>query len=159
MMQPSPILATTLILLSALSSALLGGAVFFSNPWRRTHRRFALLTANLSLWALGVLAIIHSHSPLMASFWIRMTFVVASFLPAVFYHFIVIFPYQRFEGNRWVLRFLYGGAVFLSLGAFSPWYIDHIELFPIAPPWCVMVLFFTDMPWFRGLRSPSRSQI
>ncbi len=134
MMQPNPLLATTLILLSALSSALLGGAVFFSNPWRRTHRRFALLTANLSLWALGVLAVIHSHSPLMASFWIRMTFVVASFLPAVFYHFIVIFPYQRFEGNRWVLRFLYGGAVFLSLGAFSPWYIDHVELFADHPP-------------------------
>ena len=134
MVQPSPILATTLLLLSAISSVLLGGVVFFSNPWHRTHRRFALLTTNLSLWAFGVLAIIHSHAPLTASFWIRMTFVAASFLPALFYHFIVIFPYQRFEGNRWVLRFLFGGAVVLSVGAFTSWYIEHIELFADRPP-------------------------
>lgn len=134
MAEQNILLPITLILLSACSSVLLGGAVLFSNPWRRSHRLFALLTVNLSLWALGVLAIIFSDSEGMAAWWVRVTFVIASFLPAVFYHFIVTFPYQRLEGLRSVLWLLYGGAVFLSAGAFTPWYIREVIVFPDQPP-------------------------
>ena len=71
-----------------------------------------MLALNLSLWALGVLAIIHCHDEAWAVFCLTCTFGIATFLPATFYQFIVYFPNQRFQGVRWVLGLLYGGGDF-----------------------------------------------
>ncbi len=125
---------TTLLALSVLSSGLLGGVVLLKNPARRTHQVFALMSFNLALWSLGVLLIIQSHTDDWARFWIMGTFMVACFLPATFYQFVVLFPFQRFEGQRTVLTFLYGGAALVALGVFSPWYIEALEVFPNRPP-------------------------
>lgn len=130
----NPDFASVLLILSALSSLLLGGLVISRNPWRLTHRMFCALTMNLALWTIGVWLIVHSHSEATARFWIMATFAVASFLPATFYHFIVLFPHQRIEGKRWVLGFLYAGAVTVTLGTFTPWYIRRVEVFPDLPP-------------------------
>ncbi len=129
-------LAPTLLLAaSGVLCALLGVFVLVNNPIRRTHRHFAGLAANLVLWAVGVLFIIHCHTEATASFWLRVTFTIAAFLPASFYLFVTVFPYQRFEGSRWWLGCLYAGACAASAGAvFSPWYVKSIEVFPDRPP-------------------------
>ncbi|MCX5759776.1 MAG: ATP-binding protein [Candidatus Hydrogenedentes bacterium] len=126
--------STILLLLSAVLSCTLGGAVIFRNPWKRTHRHFAVLSLNLVLWSLGVVMIIHSRSEAEARFWLKATFIVASFLPATFYHFIVFFPHQRFEGLRLVLGLLYAGAVTQVVGTFTPWYVQSVTLPPHQAP-------------------------
>lgn len=129
-------LVPTLLLIAAgISSCVLGGFVLANNPWRRTHRVFALLTLNLALWAFGVLLIIHCNTEVTALFCLKATFVVACFLPATFYQFICVFPHQRFEGLRSVLGLFYTSAVILALAAiFTPWYITRLEVFPENAP-------------------------
>ncbi|HPC17629.1 MAG TPA: ATP-binding protein [Candidatus Hydrogenedentes bacterium] len=126
--------STFLLLVSAALSCALGGIVIFRNPWKRTHRQFAILSLNLMLWSLGVVMIIHSRTGAEALFWLRTTFIVASFLPATFYHFIVFFPHQRFEGLRAVLALLYAGAFVQIAGTFTPWYVQSVTLPPGKAP-------------------------
>ena len=118
---------SAMLLLSACLSLFLGSVVLYHNSDKRSHRAFALLTLNLAVWAVGVLCIVHSHTPGVAEFWVKATFIVASFLPAMFYQFIAFFPHQRFEGVRAYQKFLYAAAIALSLGTFTPWYL-------LAPP-------------------------
>lgn len=128
-------LITTFLMVTSIAFSLfLGGLVLLRNPWRRTHRVFALLSLNLALWAAGVLLIVHSHSIGGARFWVMATFAVACFLPATFYQFICVFPYQRFEGRASVQALLYLGAFVLAAMVASPWYIVDIEVFPDRPP-------------------------
>ncbi len=125
---------TMLLVLSAALSCVLGAIVLYRNPWKRTHRHFALLSFNMGLWSLGVLSIVHSGSADSALFWLRATFVVASFLPATFYHFIAYFPHQRFEGVRIVSVALYVIGCLLVIGAFTPWYVTDIVIQSDQPP-------------------------
>lgn len=128
------LIPSIMLILSAGSSLGLGIFVLARNPWRRTHRMFAFLTVTLALWSLGVFSIVHSNSNDSALFWVRLTFVVACFLPAAFYQFIVFFPYQRFSGNRWALAFIYTGAALLAMTVMTPWYIRDIHVFADKPP-------------------------
>lgn len=125
---------TTLLVLSASLSCVLGGIVLFRNPGKRTHRLFAVMALNLTLWALGVLIIIHCHTESAARFWVTATFVVSAFLPATFYHFVSYFPHQRFEGSRFILFLLYAGAWFQTLGTLTPWYIQTITVSSFGRP-------------------------
>lgn len=130
----SSIVTSTLLITAALSSCALGLLVLIRNPERITHRVFALLTFNLALWATGVFFIVHSHSDDAARNWIMLTFVVASFLPATFYHFIGYFPHQKFKGLQWYLYLLYAGAFALSALVNTHWYIVDVTVSDSAPP-------------------------
>lgn len=130
----STIVTSSLLIAAALSSCALGLLVLIRNPERITHRVFALLTFNLALWATGVLFIVHSHEDSAARNWIMITFVVASFLPATFYHFIGYFPDQRFKGLQWYLYLLYAGAFALSALVNTHWYIVEVTVSDSAPP-------------------------
>ncbi len=131
----STTMPTFLLLAAGVSSCVLGAFVLFNNPWRRTHRVFAALSMNLTLWAFGVLAIVHCRSQSSALFWLTATFMVACFLPATFYHFICVFPHQRFEGSRRALAAFYVTAgVLAALSSVSPWYIQDLKVFPDHPP-------------------------
>ena len=125
---------TMLLVVSAALSCVLGAIVLFRNPWKRTHRHFALLSFNIGLWSLGVFFIVHSGSADSTLFWLRATFVVASFLPGTFYHFIAYFPHQRFEGVRTVSVALYAIGCLLVIGAFTPWYVTDIVIQNDQPP-------------------------
>ena len=130
----STIATSALLITAALSSCILGLLVLVRNPERITHRAFARLTLNLALWATGVFLIIHSHTEESARNWIMLTFVVASFLPATFYHFIGYFPDQKFKGLQWYLYLLYAGAFALSAMVNTTWYIVSVDVFPNEPP-------------------------
>jgi PAS domain S-box-containing protein len=119
---------------SACAIYAMGGAVLYRNPQGRTHRAFALLGANLGLWSLGVLAILHSHTDANVTFWVRATFVVAAFIPANFHYFMGIFPRQRFEGNRIVMSALCVGAFVLIGLSFTRWYLKDVQAYPEAWP-------------------------
>ena len=127
-------LVTVLLLISACSSCALGFVVLTRNPQRPTHRVFFLMTINLTLWALGVLSIVHCHTESSASYALMITFVIAGFLPATYYQFLCLFPVQRFEGSRILLGLFYLGAISIAGLATTPYYLDEISVYPDAPP-------------------------
>ncbi|MCF6283876.1 MAG: ATP-binding protein [Candidatus Hydrogenedentes bacterium] len=128
------IITSVLLVAAAFSSCLLGLIVLIRNPERITHRVFALLTLNLTMWALGVFFIVHSHDADSARLWVMVTFGVAAFLPGTFYHFIGYFPDQNFKGMRWYLYLLYASAFVLTAMVNTDWYIQGLEVFPDKPP-------------------------
>ena len=161
----SSIITSALLLTAALSSCLMGLLVLMRNPERITHRVFALLTLNLTMWALGVFMIVNAQTDNSARLWIMVTFGIASFLPATFYHFIGYFPDQRFRGMTWYLYLLYGMAFGLTSLVNTRWYIVDLVNPPGEPPGavygivfdiysamlvCTIVLMFANL--FRKLR-------
>lgn len=129
--------ASVLLAVAMVSTGGLGIFVFSRNRKRLTHQLFFALMMNLSLWAGGVLAVVHSTSVPTATNFITLTFIVACFLPATFYHFVSEFPHPREGAWRWGLYVLYGGGVFLALMAFTPYHIEYVEIFEDAAPHAV----------------------
>lgn len=138
--------ASGLLVLAAAFNGGLGLFVLVSNPTRNTHRLFALLMLNLSLWALGVLSIIHCQTEAMAALAIQATFIVACFIPATFYHFVSQFPRQREENRLIVLWLLYGGGLAVAALSFSPWHLLSVDVEPGRLPRTVYGPVFTLMP-------------
>ncbi len=126
--------ATIMLALSAIGCFILGVVVLLRNPARNTHRLFAVLTANLMLWAIGVTLIVHSSSETSAELWVKATFIVAAFLPATFHHFICNFPGKTFHGSKVSSVILYASAILLSMSVFTPWHVKSIEAFMDHPP-------------------------
>ncbi|HIJ74203.1 MAG TPA: GAF domain-containing protein [Candidatus Hydrogenedentes bacterium] len=128
-------ISTVLLVLSAVWFSVLGAVVIVKNPHKRTHRAFALLAFTVALWTSGIACIIHSHDANVAVFWLRVTFVPASFIPLLFHIFMGLFPRQRYEGVKPVLWFLCGVSPVLALlGVLTPLYVRHVEVFPDRRP-------------------------
>lgn len=128
------LLPTVLQLFAAASCLGLGALVLAQNPHKTTHRAFALLAANLGLWAVGVSLIINAHNETWTLFLLRATFIIASFIPVTYQYFVGVFPTQRFDGYRWLLVLLILCAVAASIGAFTPWYVRTIRISPNLSP-------------------------
>lgn len=127
---------TILHVVSAVACLGLGALVLVRNPYKRAHRAFAALALNLGLWTLGVVFIVHAREPGWVLFWLRLTFVIASFIPASYHCFLCVFPGHRFEGSRLLLVILLLLAVASSIGAFTPYYVapSQLRVSPDAPP-------------------------
>ena len=127
----TPSIALTI---SIVSSLMLGLFVLWQNPGRRTHQLLGMLCVALGLWAAGVLWIVHTHEEALVVPALIATFVVSTFLPALFYHFVCYFPHQQFGGRWLVLLALYIGGVVLSFLTLSPWYIVRVQVSELGPP-------------------------
>jgi two-component system nitrogen regulation sensor histidine kinase GlnL len=127
-------MASVFLVLASGMSISLGGLVLLRSPRQSTSRRFALLSLTLALWSLGVLAIIHSPDKAFASEAIKITFAIAAFLPATFYHFIRSFPAVRQDKVPVSLYVLYAGGAALALGTRTPYYLHDVTLSDTAPP-------------------------
>ena len=145
------LIPSLLLGLSAVSTSGLGVFVFLHDPTRATHRLFALLMANLTLWCLGVLSIIHCPTEFLAEIAIAAAFVVASFLPATFFHFVSEFPTRRNSGVLLTTRALYAGGAILALFAFTPWHLRSVKVLPDAPPLAEYGPAFLGVPVLIGL--------
>ncbi len=120
--------------LAALMCVGLAIVVLARNHTKITHRMFAVLAVNLSLWAAAVAMVIQTDTDASATFWVTFTEMVACFLPAVTYHFVCYFPRGRFEGNRWILGALYLCATVLYVMATTEIYIKDVQVVPGYPP-------------------------
>lgn len=125
---------SALNLFTALSCFVFGVIVLTRHHHKVTHKAFALLSFTLTLWALGVFAVIQCRTESTARFWIIPTEIIACFIPATFYTFIGFFPKGQFDGNRNYLTLIYGAALALGAASFTPWYIRGIEVLPDLPP-------------------------
>ncbi|MFP6583939.1 MAG: ATP-binding protein [Candidatus Hydrogenedentota bacterium] len=115
-------------MLVATTCLSLGIVVLVRNPRKLTHQAFALLTFNLTLWAIGVFGVVQSTSVESATIWIHFAEVASCFIPATLYHFVGYFPKGKFDGSTRLLSVLYGLAIVLSLNSLTPNYIYNVEL-------------------------------
>lgn len=127
-------LATSLHFVGAATCFGLAALVLMQNLYKRTYIAFAALAGVLGLWTLGVVFVVQSDTVEQARFWIRATFIAASFLPVCFNYFIGVLPGQKYEGPRWVLISLAVAAPLLIAGSFSPWHVTRIDIIPGHPP-------------------------
>lgn len=119
-----------LSLCAAVSCLAFAVIVLVRHPHKVTHRAFALLSCTLSLWAIGIFAVIQSETETTARWCVTFTEIVACFIPPTFYTFVGFYPKGRFEGNRRFLAFTYAAASVLGLATLTPWYIRGIEFLP-----------------------------
>lgn len=76
---------TTIILIfTLLLNSVIIYLVYKSNPKKLSNRIFAFLGINIGLWNLAFLFIINATSIQMAAAWIRVTFILGSFIPLCF---------------------------------------------------------------------------
>lgn len=119
---------------AALSSLALGALVLGRNTGKRTHRTFAFFSITLAAWAAASLLVATAGTPAQARLWMEAALAIAGFVPAAMYHFIAVFPFQRFDGNRWLLGALYAGGLLLALVVATPWYIQGVTAGPGGAP-------------------------
>jgi signal transduction histidine kinase len=102
-------ISDTLLLLTLLVNGGLGLVVYLKKaPQRRVHVAFSLLSFALASWASSILMIYLFRTPAWRDFWVRMSFVTSSFIPAAFLYFSLIFPKEKrtISSRRMVLLFL-----------------------------------------------------
>ncbi len=128
------LLPSTFNLMTAALSLCLGIVVLARNRKKSTHQAFALLAANMMLWALGVTAVINSDSAGEARTWIILTEMIACFLPATCYLFTGFFPQGHFQGSRIVFGVLLGVGVVLAGLAPTPLYVREVTYIEHMPP-------------------------
>lgn len=105
--------------LLAVAVLLVGFAVLVwkSSPDRDINRRFTTFTLLVACWAVGVAA---SHSGQYPTFWARITFASASFLPPAFLALTRAFPPAQRWPSRNASRAIWSlGVVFATLSLFS----------------------------------------
>jgi signal transduction histidine kinase len=118
----------TLLLLTLLINGGLGLLVYLKKgPQRRVHIAFSLLSFALAAWASSILMIYLFETPAWRNFWVRMSFVTSSFIPAAFLYFSIIFPKEKrtISPRRMVLLFFLP-ALFAIL-SFTPLMVRSVH--------------------------------
>ena len=122
------LLPTVVNIIAASVCICLGVMVLVRNRHKQTHRTFALLAFNMSLWAISVVGVIHSDSIYTATIWLHISEIVVCFFPPTVYHFIGYFPKGKFDASPKLLKGLYLLSLLLSLNSLRPGYLYNIQV-------------------------------
>jgi signal transduction histidine kinase len=111
------VLILTLFSISFITNLSLGIFVITrpSNYYKKIYTVFSLLCFASSLWVLNALFIFLSKDLEWKLFWIRMVFGIASFIPAAFVHFSLIFPNYQHKLNLIKIFLIYFPALVFLL--------------------------------------------
>ncbi len=101
-------------LVALLLNALLAGITLVRNPGSRLNRLFAYFVTGLAVWNFGVFMLRRSPDEASATFWEFVIHAAVVFLPAFYYHFILIFL-ERTTQHRPSLTAVYLLAMFFSI--------------------------------------------
>ncbi len=97
------------------------------SPHRRVSISFSLLTWALAAWAFSILMIFMFKEPRSRLFWVKMSYVTASYIPSTFLYFSRIFPKEK--SNLSLLKisliFLFS-SIFAAL-SFSQWMVRSAD--------------------------------
>jgi signal transduction histidine kinase len=120
---------THIILLFAfLLTGGLGLLVYLKkSPHRRVNLSFSVFAWASASWILSVLMVYWFDEPAWKLFWVRMSFVGPSIIPASFFYFALVFPKEdrRVSFSRTLLIFALA-VVFVSI-SFTPWMVRSVN--------------------------------
>ena len=121
----------------------MGFLVFFRpSPHRRVNLSFAFFSWASAAWILAVLMIYLVQDPLQKVFWVRMSFVGPSVIPATFLSFAFLFPREerKLTPARFVL-FCFPSVLFLAL-SFTPFMVTSVDWKTLTSAYGVAHSFF-----------------
>jgi signal transduction histidine kinase len=101
-------------LIALLLNVLLAGIALVRNPGSRLNRLFAYFVGGLAVWNFGVFMLRRSPDAATATFWEFVIHAAVVFLPAFYYHFVLIFL-ERTTQHRPSLTAVYLLAMFFSI--------------------------------------------
>ena len=120
---------THIILLFAfLLTGGLGLLVYLKkSPHRRVNLSFSVFAWASASWILSVLMVYWFDEPAWKLFWVRMSFVGPSVVPASFFYFALVFPKEdrQVSFSRTLLIFA-PAVVFVSI-SFTPWMVHSVN--------------------------------
>jgi len=121
-------LSDTLLLLTLLINGGLGLLVYLKKaPQRRVHIAFSLLSFALAAWASSILMIYLFRTPAWRDFWVRMSFVTSSFIPAAFLYFSLIFPKEKRTISPRQMALLFLLPALFAILSFTPLMVRSVQ--------------------------------
>lgn len=112
-----------LAFISAVADLSIATFVLFNNFRRITNRIFFLLGIALTIWSIGFLGLCIATDQNLIDFWIKTFYIGLSFVPPLYYHFIVISTDNQKKLNRFFvfLGYWFSGffVLLLTLGYIS----------------------------------------
>ena len=121
-------LSDSLLLLTLLINGGLGLLVCLKKaPQRRVHIAFSLLSFALAAWASSILMIYLFQTPAWRDFWVRMSFVTSSFIPAAFLYFSLIFPKEKRVVSPLRMALLFFLPALFAILSFTPLMVRSVH--------------------------------
>ena len=107
-------LVSLLPLVSTIFVFGLGVFVFFKNPKSKLNIVFALIAVTVTIWLFGTFMMFNSGTDKQAIFWDRFIYMGVVFVPALMYHFSIIFSNRRGRRKLLILSYILS-CIFLIL--------------------------------------------
>jgi len=101
-------------LISAILVFGLGLFVFSKNPKSKLNIVFSLITVTVTIWLFGTFMMFNSQTDKQAIFWDRFIYMGVVFVPALMYHFSIIFSNRRGQKKLLILSYIFS-CIFLIL--------------------------------------------
>ncbi|MBI3321742.1 MAG: GAF domain-containing protein [Candidatus Omnitrophica bacterium] len=137
-------------LLVVITCTMTAGLAYFTNRASRVNQLWAAFAMATSLWGLGALLVGLTADPRLALVWWRLAYVGIVFIPALFYHFVVVFTGLRRPQS---VKASYAASTVFLLADASPLFITHVrkafgQFYYKAPDsflYLAFVVFFVGM--------------
>src|SRR3989344_956537 len=142
-------------LLTALLALVLGVFTIFRNPRSPINRTWFSLSLAVALWTtMYVLIISVAKNDQQAFDYLRVLYIAASFIPALFFHFVLNFLYIRPYSIAFFASYL-SAVIFAVLSVFSNAIIGGVKIFENFGRFVEIVtpgvyLFFAYFAFFAG---------
>ena len=117
-----------ILIISFLVNIALGILIFTrrSPANKKIHFIFSFLCLASALWVFCVLMVFLSEKIDLKLFWVRSTFAVSGFIPALFLHFSLIFPNDQRDIRFLKTLLIYAPSLFFATVSQTPWIVKSI---------------------------------
>ena len=113
------------------------------SPHRRVNISFALLSWALGAWVLSVLLIYLFKDPNWKLFWVRMSFIGPSILPAAFFYFSLVFPKQKRYISKTRIALIFLPSLIFVLLSFTGLMVRSVEWHTLKANYGIAHQFFS----------------
>ena len=124
---PNEYLAQSLLILTMVSTVVLGVVVFRKNSRALLNRLFLAFALNCSLWAFYVFMVTYTTSPEGLLMWMRLSHAFGAFTPFFIVAMVYSFEENRQQSTKWTL-FLLLATIFVAAISMTPLVIREMGL-------------------------------
>ena len=133
-----------LLLLAFLINVGLGVLVFLKeSPHRRVNISFSMFSWALAAWALTILMIYVFRDQGWRLFWVRMSFVASSIIPATFLYFSLVFPREKRKVSAFQLVMIFLPSFVFSLLSLTRGMVRSVQWETLVAHYGIVHPFFS----------------
>jgi HD-GYP domain-containing protein (c-di-GMP phosphodiesterase class II) len=121
---------TLFSIFACIGVLVLAGLVLGKDPSRRLYQIVGLFGIASAIWSLGFAVLYSITDAKAALFWIRFYELGLVFIPAIFYHFVIVFvPQERITWQKYVAYIGYALSLLFSLLIWTPYFATGVTKF------------------------------